>query len=210
MCALKTIAGDTIAAVATPPGRGAIAIVRVSGPQARTLGSRLFRCKGELEERVATYGTIVDESGISIDRGLAILSIAPRSYTGEDTLELHVHGSPVVAREVVRALIACGARYAGAGEFTQRAFLNGKLDLHAAAAVADLIDAETRSAARAARANLGGGLTNEVRALRARLAALLEALAGAVDFPDEVPEPDRSALELRAAGGRNRVAAVAA
>ncbi len=185
---------DTIAAIATPPGKGAIAIVRVSGPQARILASRLFRCRGDLHERVATYGTIVDENGAAIDKGLAILSIAPHSYTGEDTLELHVHGSPVVAREVVRALIACGARYAGAGEFTRRAFLNGKLDLHAAAAVADLIDAETRSAARAALANLGGGLANEVRALRARLAAVLEELAGAVDFPDEVPDPDRDAL----------------
>jgi tRNA modification GTPase len=185
---------DTIAAIATPPGKGAIAIVRVSGPEARSLASRLFRCKTALQERVATYGTVVDENGAAIDRGLAILSIAPHSYTGEDTLELQVHGSPVVAREVVRALIACGARYAQAGEFTRRAFLNGKLDLHAAGAVADLIDAETRSAARAALANLGGGLANEVRGLRARLARRLEELAAAVDFPDEVPDPDRGVL----------------
>lgn len=185
---------DTIAAIATPPGRGAIAIVRVSGPQARRLALRLFRCPGELLPRVATYGTVVDETGAAIDKGLAILSIAPHSYTGEDTLELHVHGSPVVAREVVRALLACGARYATAGEFTRRAFLNGKVDLHAAAAVADLIDAETRSAARAAFANLGGGLANEVRALRSRLAAALEELAGTADFPDEVPEPDPTVL----------------
>ena len=183
---------DTIAAIATPPGKGAIAIVRVSGPQARALASRIFRSKSGLQERVATYGTMLDERGSPIDRGLAILSVAPHSYTGEDTLELHVHGSPVVAREVVRALIACGARYASAGEFTRRAFLNGKLDLHAASAVADLIDAETRSAARAALANLGGGLANEVRALRTRLAKQLEELAAAVDFPDEVPDPDRA------------------
>lgn len=193
------ITDDTIAAIATPPGKGAIAIVRVSGSQARALASRLFRCKGELQERVATYGTILDEHGVAIDRGLAILSFAPHSYTGEDTLELHVHGSPVVAREAVRALLACGARYAAAGEFTRRAFLNGKIDLHAAAAVADLIEAQTRSAARAALANLGGGLANEVRALRARLATALEELAGAIDFPDEVPEPDRGALEIELA-----------
>jgi len=188
------IENDTIAAIATPPGKGAIAIVRVSGPRAEEFASRLFVSKGELRERVATYGTVVDENGVAIDKGMAILSIAPHSYTGEDTVEFHVHGSPVVAREVVRALIACGARYAGAGEFTRRAFLHGKLDLHAAGAVADLIDAQTRSAARAALANLGGGLANEVRALRARLAAILEELAGAVDFPDEVPEPDRRVL----------------
>lgn len=186
---------DTIVAIATPPGKGAIAIVRVSGAKARSLGSRLFVCKGELVPRVATYGTVVDEQGVAIDNGLAILSVAPHSYTGEDTLEFHVHGSPVIAREVVRALIACGARYAGAGEFTRRAFLNGKLDLHAAAAVADLIDAQTRSAARAALANLSGGLANEVRGIRARLASVLEELAGAIDFPDEVPEPDRAALQ---------------
>lgn len=188
------IENDTIAAIATAPGRGAIAIVRVSGPRARDFASRLFVCKGVLHERVATYGTVVDENGTAVDKGMAILSVAPRSYTGEDMLELQVHGSPVVAREVVRALIACGARYAQAGEFTRRAFLNGKMDLHAAGAVADLVDAETRSAARAALANLGGGLANEVRALRASLARLLEELAGAIDFPDEVPDPDRDAL----------------
>ncbi len=108
-----------------------------------------------------------------------------------------MHGSPVVAREVLRAVLVCGARYAQAGEFTRRAFLNGKLDLHAAGAVADLIDAESRSAARAAIANLGGGLANEVRRLRAQLAELLEELAGSIDFPDEVPEPDRAELRLR-------------
>lgn len=188
---------DTIVAIATPPGKGAIAIVRVSGDKARALGSRLFVSKKPLEARVAAYGTIVDENGAAVDHGLAILSVAPESYTGEDTLEFHVHGSPVVAREVVRACIACGARYAAAGEFTRRAFLNGKMDLHSAAAVADLIDAETRSAARAALANLGGGLAARVRELRARLSAILEELAGSVDFPDEVPEPDGGVVAAR-------------
>jgi len=180
--------------------------VRVSGPRARALASRLFVCKGELRARAATYGTIVDERGQPIDKGLAILYPAPRSYTGEDALEFHVHGSPVVSREIVRALIACGARYASAGEFTRRAFLHGKLDLHAAAAVADLIDAETRSAARAALANLGGGLAARVRELRARLSRVLEQLAGAIDFPDEVPDPDRESLhaELDAIAARLR------
>jgi tRNA modification GTPase len=94
-------------------------------------------------------------------------------------------------RELLRSLIACGARLAEPGEFTRRAFMHGKMDLHAAAAVADLIDAETRSAARAALANLGGGLANEVNALRARLRAIVEDCSGAIDFPDEVPDPDR-------------------
>jgi tRNA modification GTPase len=148
-----------------------------------------------LEPKIATYGTVVDENGATLDRGIAILSIAPHSYTGEDTLELQIHGSPIVAREVVRALLACGARYANAGEFSRRALLNGKMDVHEASAVADLIAAESRSAARAAAANLGGGLAREVQTLRSRLSTILEELAAAIDFPDEVRDPDRAQLE---------------
>jgi tRNA modification GTPase len=153
------------------------------------------RLSSELLPRYATYATIQDETGRAIDRGLALFFQTPHSYTGEDALELHTHGSPVVAREIVRALLACGARMAEPGEFTRRAFLNGKMDLHAAAAVADLIAAESSSAARAALANLAGGLASEVRSLRSSLATVLEELAGAIDFPDEVPEPDRPRLE---------------
>ena len=181
---------DTIAALATPPGRGAIAIVRVSGPRVRTLAARMLP-NVRLRARYVQYTTIYDERGTAIDRGVSIFAPAPHSYTGEDTLELQVHGSPVVAREVVRALIACGARLAEPGEFTRRAFMHGKMDLHAAAAVADLIEAETRSSARAALANLGGGLAREVNTLRGRLATIVEDCSGAVDFPEEVPDPDR-------------------
>lgn len=190
----------TIAAIATPPGKGAIAIVRASGPQVRQLARRLVRTREALRPRTATNVLVVDENGTPLDRGLALFFPAPHSYTGEDLLELHVHGSPVVAREIVRAMLACGARAAQPGEFTRRAFFNGKIDLHAAGAVADLIDAETRSAARAAVANLGGGLANAVRALRAQLATVLEELAGAIDYPDEVPEPPRARLESVLAG----------
>ncbi len=173
--------------------------MRVSGPQARALAARLFRAHGELQPRIATYGTVVDENGSTLDRGVAILAIAPQSYTGEDTLELQIHGSPIVAREVARALLACGARYATAGEFSRRALLNGKMDVHEAAAVADLIAAESRSAARAAAANLGGGVASEVRALRARVSEILEELAASIDFSDEVADPDPA--KLRAAIG---------
>jgi len=185
----------TICAIATPPGVGAIAIVRVSGPKTRELAERLFRSAQGLEPKIATYGTVVDENGATLDRGIAIFSAAPQSYTGEDTLELQIHGSPAVAREVVRALLACGAHYADAGEFSRRALLNGKMDLREASAVGDLIAAESRSAARAAAANLGGGVAREVQALRARLSTILEELAAAIDFPDEVSEPDRAVLE---------------
>jgi tRNA modification GTPase len=184
------LADDTIAAIATPPGKGAIAIVRVSGSGVGELVRRLVRARRPLRPRVAALAEFVDESGRLLDRGLALYFAAPESYTGEDLLEMHVHGSPVVAREIVRALIVCGARQAAPGEFTRRAFLNGKMELHAAEAVAAVIDAETRAAARAALANLGGGLAAEVGALRARVGTLLEELAAAIDFPDEVAEPD--------------------
>jgi tRNA modification GTPase len=122
---------------------------------------------------------------------------APRSYTGEDVLELHVHGSPVVARDVLLACLAAGARHAQAGEFTRRAFLAGKLDLSQAEAVADLIAAEHRSAARAAAAQLSGGLAREAQALRGELEAVLAELAAAIDFPDEVETPPPATLAVR-------------
>jgi tRNA modification GTPase len=186
---------DTIVAVATPAGKGAVSIVRMSGPCVRALAARMVRSRDALVPRVATHATIADERGEPIDRGLALFFAAPASYTGEDVLELHLHGSPVVTREAVRAALACGARYAAAGEFTRRAFLNGKLDLHAASAVADVIEAETRAAARAALANLSSGLATEIGKLRSSLAARLEVLSGAIDFPEEIADPDRSELD---------------
>ncbi|MBV8151209.1 MAG: tRNA uridine-5-carboxymethylaminomethyl(34) synthesis GTPase MnmE [Candidatus Eremiobacteraeota bacterium] len=189
-----TEAFETIAALATPPGRGAIAIVRASGERAGDIAARVFRSRRPLAPRVATLGRIVDPSGAEIDSGLALFFPAPHSYTGEDMLELHVHGSPVVVRDTLATLLAAGARLAQPGEFTRRAYLNGKLDLSAAEAVADLIDAESRSAARAARARLAGGLVAAVAAQRERLGVILEELAGTLDFPDEVPEPPRDRL----------------
>ncbi len=188
---------ETIAAIATPPGRGAIAVVRLSGPNARAVGARVFHSRGALADRHATFGRIVDASGSTIDEGLALFFAAPRSYTGEDVLELHVHGSPVVARDVLLACLAAGARHAQAGEFTRRAFLAGKLDLSQAEAVADLIAAEHRSAARAAAAQLAGGLAREAQALRGELEGVLEELAAAIDFPDEVETPPAAALTAR-------------
>ena len=180
---------ETIAAIATPPGRGAIAIVRCSGPDARPIVARVFRSRAPLRDRVATYGEILDVDGALLDRGLALAMDGPRTVTGEDIVELHVHGSPLVARETLRALLHAGARAAGPGEFTRRAFLNGKMDLSAAEAVADVIDAESRAAAQAAQANLTGGLRAAIDAIALPIATLLEELAGSIDYPDEVPEP---------------------
>ena len=177
--------------------------MRASGEKARAFTHTVFRGEGKLEPRRARLGTVIDARGNPIDRGLALFFAAPHSYTGEDMLELHVHGSPVVAREVLGALLAAGARLATPGEFTRRAFLNGKLDLSAAEAVADLVDAESRSAARAAHGRLAGGLASAVAAQRRRLDAILQELSGTLDFPDEVPEPQRDRLrdELAAIRG---------
>jgi tRNA modification GTPase len=124
----------------------------------------------------------------------------PRTVTGEDVVELHVHGSPVVARETLRALLRAGARAAGPGEFTRRAYLNGKLDLSAAEAVNAVIAAESQAAARAALANLTGALRAEIDAARHALQSVVEELAGAIDYPDEVPEPAPGTVEARIAG----------
>ena len=188
---------STIAALATPPGRGAIAIVRVSGPDARAIVARVFSSREPLRDRGVVYGTIRAADGAPIDRALALAMDAPRSVTGEDVVELQLHGSPVAARETLRALLAAGAIQAAPGEFTQRAFLSGKLDLSAAEAVADVIDAETRAAVQASHANLAGALRRAIDAERAALQTVLEELAGAIDYPDEIPEPDRAGVAAR-------------
>lgn len=201
---------ETIAAIATPPGRGAIAIVRISGPATREIAARVFRSARLLRPRHATGGEIIDAAGERIDEGLALFFPAPHSYTGEDVLELHVHGSPAVAREVLIAAFAAGARLAGPGEFTRRAFVHGKIDLASAEAVAELISAENVAAVRAAAAGLSGGLAREVDAMRAALAEVLEELAAAIDFPDEVETPPTERLAERIGAIRSRIGGLAA
>jgi tRNA modification GTPase len=188
---------ETIAAIATPPGAGAIAIVRISGPDARAVADRVFRGPGPLRDRGAVFGRLVDARGADIDRGLAIYCAGPRSATGEDVVELHVHGSPVVARDALAATLAAGARMAHAGEFTRRAFENGKIDLSEAEAIGLLIAAEHRSEARAAAAGLAGGIAHEVARVRAELVAVIEDLAASLDFPDEVEPPEGSDVLAR-------------
>ncbi len=183
--------------------------MRATGPDVRAIAARVFRARRPLCDRVVTAGRVVDAGGATIDEGLAIFFRAPRSYTGEDVLELHVHGSPAVASEVLAALLAAGAALAGPGEFTLRAFLAGKLDLSAAEAVADLIAAEHRSAARAAAARLGGGLGSEVERVRADNERTLLDLAAAIDFPDDVADPDRAIVTDRLVAARAALGALA-
>jgi tRNA modification GTPase len=196
---------ETIAALATPPGRGAISIVRVSGPDALAIAARVARLGRPLRPRVATLAEILAPDGARLDEALVLYFPGPRSYTGEDVVEFHVHGSPAVVRDTLTSLLSAGARLAEAGEFTRRAFFAGKLDLSAAEAVADLIAAERSGAARAAAARLSGGLASAVEELRATLNQTLEELSAGLDFPDEVDAPSRPELAARLSGVRSRL-----
>jgi tRNA modification GTPase len=174
---------DTIVAIATPPGRGGIGVVRVSGPRVPRIAAKLL---GTLPEpRFATRARFRDARGRALDRGLALYFPAPNSYTGDAVLELHGHGGPVLLDALVARICRLGARPAGPGEFTQRAYLNGKLDLAQAEAVADLIEAGSEAAARAAARSLEGAFSRQVTALDERLAALRGFVEAALDFPTE-------------------------
>ncbi len=177
--------GDPIIAIATASGRGAVGIVRVSGADLSALIGTLFGRR--LAPRVATYLPFTDAAGAVIDQGLAIHFPAPHSYTGEDVLELQAHGGPVVLQLLLaRCLEASpGLRLARPGEFTERAFLNDKLDLAQAEAVSDLIEASTEAAARSAGRSLSGAFSNEVNALRDRLIELRMLVEATLDFPEE-------------------------
>ena len=193
---------DTIAAIAAG-GPSAIGVIRVSGPDCFDLCGRVFRGKrpfGDLEPRRMALGEFLDAQGRVVDRGLAVRFPGPGSYTGEDSAELHCHGSPVVLREVLGALFAAGARQAGPGEFTKRAFLGGRMDLTQAEAVVDLIDAETAAAARNAAAQLDGGLRRRLEPVQEALLDVTSRFYAVVDYPDEDiqdagPEEIASALE---------------
>ncbi|HEY4138011.1 MAG TPA: tRNA uridine-5-carboxymethylaminomethyl(34) synthesis GTPase MnmE, partial [Casimicrobiaceae bacterium] len=187
-----------IAAIATPPGRGGIGIVRVSGPELdRVVGGIVGK---PLAPRVATQATFRDAHGTALDVGLALLFPAPHSFTGETVLELHGHGSPAALRMVLARCLELGARIAEPGEFTKRAFLNGKLDLAQAEAVADLIDAATSTAARAAIKSLTGEFSRDVQAIVAAVTELRMYTEATLDFPDE----DVDFLRAHDAAGRVR------
>ena len=174
---------DTIAAIATAPGRGAVGIVRLSGPDAFAIAARL--AGPNPPPRQAALRSFRDASGEALDQGLVLLFPAPHSYTGEDVAELQGHGGPVVLDALVRAACALGARPARPGEFSERAFLTGRLDLAQAEAVADLISAATTQAARAAQRSLQGEFSRRIEARVAQLTQLRVHVEGALDFSDE-------------------------
>lgn len=176
-------AQDTIAAVATAAGAGGVGIVRLSGPQARSIAEAMSGLR--LRPRHAHYARFDDGRGAALDDGIALYFPQPRSFTGEDVVELQAHGSPVVLQQLVARACALGARPARAGEFSERAFLNGKLDLTQAEAVADLIAAADTRAARAARRALEGVFSRRVEALGEAMVALRVHVEAAIDFADE-------------------------
>ena len=188
---------DPIVAIATAPGRGAVGMVRVSGTGLRALAEQLT---GKLlQPRLATYGPFLDSDGQPIDQGLALFFPAPHSYTGQDVLELQAHGGPVVLQLLLQRCLQAaaqpdaltgqpllpGLRTAEPGEFTQRAFLNDKIDLAQAEAIADLIDASTETAARSAARSLSGEFSQEIAALLAQLTHLRMLVEATLDFPEE-------------------------
>ena len=190
----------TIAAIATAPGAGGIAVVRLSGAESYTVAARVFHPANpakkveEAKGYTALFGHFVDREE-AFDEGVALFFRAPHSYTGEDVVELSCHGGNAVARRLVEACLAAGAQPAAPGEYTRRAFLNGKLGLTQAEAVMDLISADGRQGAALANAALGGALAKKINAQKAQLTALQAHLAAWVDFPEEdVPELDSAHL----------------
>lgn len=181
---------DTIVAIATPPGRGGIGVVRLAGPRAVELANRLTGRTAPLAPRHATFARVIaaDSSGngnAAIDHVVLTWFAAPHSYTGDDVVEISGHGSALLLKEVVQLAVAGGARLAEPGEFTLRAYLNGRIDLTQAEAVADLVDAVTPLQARSAMDQLEGTLTGVIRAIDASLFDLAARLEASLDFPDE-------------------------
>lgn len=205
---------DTIAAIATAVGEGSVAIVRISGPEAEQLAQAIFHPSGEksdgLQSHRLHHGTIRHpKTNELLDEVLVTLMRGPRSYTGEDVLEVHCHGGPFVASQILELTLANGARYAEAGEFTKRAFLNGRLDLTQAEAVSDLIRARTSKAMRLAAGQVHGELSKWVGELRSELLDILVQVEAAIDFPEEeIDLLQRRELASKTEGLQNKISAI--
>jgi len=174
---------ETIAAIATPPGKGGVGVIRLSGPAARDIGERLSSIS--LTPRTAHYALFRNQTSETLDTGLAIYFVGPNSFTGEDVVEIQGHGGPLIQDLLLKEIIHLGARQARAGEFSERAFLNDKIDLAQAEAIADLIDSATAEAAKGAMRSLQGEFSNKVNDLLKELIHLRMYVEAAIDFPDE-------------------------
>jgi len=198
---MPAVARDVIAAIATPPGQGALAVVRVSGPGAVELTARVFRGRRDLAtvpSHTILHGYLLGNAGAVVDEVLAGVMRAPHSYTGEDTVELSCHGGHAAAQSALEALCEAGARPADPGEFTKRAFLNGKMDLSQAEAVAAVISSRSKRALRASVRLLRGGLSGPVESLREAVVGAVAEIEARLDFEDDLGrfDPDRMKLTL--------------
>lgn len=200
---------DTIAAIATAPMKSAIGIIRVSGDDALEISKKVFL--GDMSEpRKMSTGNMLSAEGDMCDFGMGVYFKAPSSFTGEDSVELYCHGSTAVLRSVLSSLFHAGARPAEAGEFTRRAFLNGKMDLTQAEAVIDLIDSETELAAKNAAEQMNGTLGREIFSLSGELTSIAAEFYAFVDYPDdEIEQSDRKELAERLYGAADRAKAIA-
>jgi len=196
---LEAPTGETIAAISSPPGEGAIGLIRISGPEAVAIADLVFRGRqppSEFSSHVQHLGEIIEEGRV-IDQALLSVHRAPHSYTGEELVEISCHGRVLVTARVLAVCLRAGARAARGGEFTERAFLNGKMDLTQAEAVMDLIRAQTDLALRSATEQLEGSLGSAIRSIRDELTELLAHIEASIDFPEESIAPDEG-LRLRA------------
>ncbi len=214
---VREVEGDTIVAVATACGEGGIGIVRLSGTQAIVIAENIFRSRGgrpvaNQKSFTAQYGQVVapgqkEESLEVVDEALLLLMRAPKSYTGEDVVELQVHGSPVVLQKILDLAVQRGARLAAPGEFTKRAFLNGRIDLMQAEAVIDLVQAKTQKSQQWASAQLEGQLSKKFLKYKQALIEVLSVLEASIDFPDDdLGLEDVSRIQNQLAGIRQEVA----
>ena len=176
---------DTIVAISTPPGRGGIGIVRLSGPDARAIAEPLLKLRHPLAPAQARFAEILDNTGQILDEAVVTYFQKPNSYTSEDIVEIAAHGSPVLLDLLVHQCLSAGARLAEPGEFTQRAFLSGRLDLTQAEAVSDLIDATTLHQARLAAQQLGGSLSRQITPIKQQLTTLIASLEAGIDFAED-------------------------
>src|SRR5271168_685796 len=176
---------DTIVAISTPPGRGGIGIVRLSGPDARAIAEPLLKLRHPLAPAQARFAEVLDNTGRTLDEAVVTWFQSPHSYTSEDIVEIAAHGSPVLLDHLLRRCLSAGARLAEPGEFTQRAFLAGRLDLTQAEAVSDLIEASTLHQARIAAQQLGGSLSRQITPIKQQLISLIAALEAGIDFAED-------------------------
>jgi len=202
---------DTIVAIATPPGRGGIGVVRLAGPEARAMASPMLRLKQEFGPGHAILGELIEPStGVRIDEVVVTFFAKPHSYTTDDVVEISAHGSPVVLRHVVELAIAAGARLAEPGEFTMRAFLNGRLDLTQAEAVRDLIESQTLYQAKVAAQQLEGALSHRLQPIKQKLVEVIALLEAGIDFAeDDVPVAAVETIRQRIDEVREPLAALA-